>query len=301
MGFFDRVGEGWKVFKDSMAFVFKKPIFLVPILFSWIIVATVVLYNRYYFPDLGNFWLIVLYIYLLIVIMAFAISMGNIVMLELIQQIESGERTSFAKALKEAFGYDLIKVIPIALIWAVAWLIIVILRALTSKARKGGKAEPSTKDAAMTLSGMNTPFSFWKLGLNMLEKLIRMVVFMALPAVAWENKGPFAAYKKSFLVIKKHPTQFLTSYSLTFAAGMVMALPLLPIYILNEMEVALSTNVWVAVIIYVGFIWTLEIYLEQMSVGMLYLWHMKWAKKGSKGELSSVKKPDLFDGAYELK
>ncbi len=301
MGFFDKVGEGWKVFKDSMSFIFKKPVFLVPIFFSWIVVATVVLYNRYYFPDLGNFWLIILYIYFLIVIMAFTISMANIVMLELIQQIETGKKTSLSKALGEAFGYNLIKVIPIALIWGIAWLIIVILRALTSKARKGGKAEPSAKDAAMTLSGMNTPFSFWRLGLNMLEKLVRMVVFMALPAVAWENKGPFAAYKKSFQIIKRHPTQFFTSYSLTFAAGIVMALPLLPIYILNELEVALPTNIWIGVIIYVGIIWTLEIYLEQMAVGMLYMWHLKWVKNGSKGELSSVNRPDLFDEIHELK
>ena len=301
MAFFNSVGEGWKVFKDSMSFIFKKPVFLVPIFFCWIVVAFVTLYNRYYFPDLGSFWLIVVYIYFLIVILAFSMCMSNIVMLELVQQLESGKKTSLLNALKEAFGYDLIRVIPIALIWGIVWLIIVILKALTSKARKGEKAEPSVKDAAMTLSGMNTPFSFWGLGLNMLEKAVRMTVFLALPAVAWEGKGPFAAYKKSFQIIKKHPTQFLTSYTLTLAAAGVMALPLLPIYICNKLEIALPSSVWLAVIIYAGIIWTLEIYLEQMSVGMLYLWHMKWEKKGSKGELSSVQRPDLFDNTYELK
>jgi len=45
---------------------------------------------------------------------------------------------------------------------------------------------------------------------------------MALPAVAWENQGPFSAFKKSFQILKKHPVQFLTSYSLTFAAGVVI-------------------------------------------------------------------------------
>ena len=301
MAFFNSIGEGWKVFYDSMTFIFKKPVFLVPIFFSWIVIAVVTLYNRYYFPDLGSFRLILLYIYFLIVILTFSISMSNIVMLELVQQMESGKNTSLLKALKEAFGYDILRVIPIALIWGIVWLIILILEVITSKARKGEKAEPSVKDAAMALSGMNTPFSFWRLGLRMLEKLVRMVVFMALPAVAWENKGPFAAYKKSFQIIKKHPAQFLTSYSLTLAAAGVMALPLLPIYILNKLEIALPTCIWVAVIIYAGIIWTLEIYLEQMSVGILYLWHMKWEKKGSKGELSSVAKPDLFDSIYELK
>ncbi len=300
MVFFSKVGEGWKTFKDSIAFIFKKPVFLIPIFFSWIVVATVVLYNRYYFPEFQSFWFIVLYIYFLIVIMSFSIIFVNTIMLELIQQIETGKKTSFSKALKETLGSNLIKIIPIALIWALVWLFIVILRALTSKARKGGKAQPSARDAARTLSGMNSPFSLSRLGLSMMEKAIRMTVFLALPAVAWENQGPFSAFKKSFSIIKKHPVQFLTSYSLTFVAGVVMALPLIPIYILDELEVVLPSIVWVAVIIYVGIIWTLEVYLEQMSVGMLYLWHMKWLKKGGQGELSSVKKPDLFDEIHEL-
>ena len=299
MSIFHRAHDGWSVFKESAFFIFKKPIFLVPILFSWFIVASVILYNRYYFPAFQSFGFAVLYVYFLIIIMAFSICMSNIVMLEMMQQMESGKKVSLGRALGEACGYDLIKVIPIALIWGVVWLIIVILRSFTR--RNENKPEPSVEDAAQTLSGMNTPFSFARLGLDMLEKLVRMVVFMALPAVAWENKGPFAAYKRSFHIIRTHPVQFLTSYSLTFAAGVVMALPLLPISILSKMKVPLPTGVWIAVLIYVGIIWTLEIYLEQMSVGMLYLWHLKWEKKGRKGDLSSVKMPDLFDNVHELK
>ncbi len=299
MAILKSIHEEWRLFKDSFSVLFAKPIFLLPIFVSWIVVAVVVLYNRYYFPDLGSLGLIVLYLYFLIVIMAFTISMANIVMLELMQQMETGQKLSLSKALKEAFGYDLIKVIPVALIWGLVWLIIVLLRSL--KRRSESKPEPSVQDAAMTLSGMNTPFSFFRLGLDMMEKLVRMVVFMALPAIAWENKGPFAAYKKAFHVIKTHPVQFLTSYSLTFAAGVLMALPLLPIYFLAKMKVALPTEVWIGVLIYVGLIWTLEIYLEQMSVGLLYLWHLKWEKRGGKGDLSSVAKPDLLDKVYELK
>lgn len=299
MAILNSIREEWHLFKDSFSVLFAKPIFLLPIFVSWIVVAAVVLYHRYYFPNFESLGLIIFYLYFLIIIMAFTISMANIVMLELMQQMETGEKLSLSKALHEAFGYDLIKVIPVALIWGLVWLIIVLLRSL--KRRSESKPEPSVQDAAMTLSGMNTPFSFFRLGLDMMEKLVRMVVFMALPAIAWENKGPFAAYKKSFHIIKKHPVQFLTSYSLTFAAGVLMALPLLPIYFMAKMKIALPTEVWIGVIIYVGLIWTLEIYLEQMSVGLLYLWHLKWEKKGRKGDLSSVAKPDLLDKVYELK
>ncbi len=134
----------------------------------------------------------------------------------------------------------------------------------------------------------------------MLEKLIRMVVFAVLPAIAWENKGPWQAWKKGSSVVRKHPGQFLTNYGLTAAAGVVMALPLIPIYLLSEAEVQLPDVVWLGVIIYSGIIWTIEIYLEQMSVAILYMWHLKWEHYGIDGDLSTVPRPDLLDGITEF-
>ena len=300
MVFFKKVGEGWETFKESIVFLFKKPIFLIPIFLSWIVVAFVVLYNRYYFPGFQGFWFIIIYVYIMIVIISFSIIFANSIMLAMVYQIETGEKISFSKALGKTFS-NIFKIIIISLIWALLWLFILILRALTSKARKGRKAQPSMRDAGRTLSGMNTPFSFVRLGLNMMEKAIRMTIFMTLPPIIWEREGPISGFKKSFSVIKQHPAQFLTAYSLTFMAGVLMALPLIPIHILDEIGVSLSATVWFAVIIYIGIIWTLEIYLEQMSVGILYMWHIKWLKKGGHGELSSVKKPCLLDDVHELK
>lgn len=231
--------------------------------------------------------------------MSFSIIFANSIMLSMVYQIETGKKISFSNALGKAFS-NIFKIITISLVWALIWLFILILEALTSKVIQD-KVEPSFSDAGRTLSGMNTPFSFARLGFNMMEKAIRMTIFMALPPIIWGKKGTISGFKKSFSVIKQHPAQFLTTYSLTVMAGILMALPLIPVYILDDMGVVLSATVWIVVIIYVGIIWTLEIYLEQMSVGMLYLWHMKWEKKGSKGELSSVSKPDLFDDTYELK
>ncbi|MCD6549181.1 hypothetical protein J7K41_00500 [Candidatus Micrarchaeota archaeon] len=284
-----------------MAVLFKKPVLLLPLFFSWVIFALVVLYGRYYFPDFHNVWLAVLYVYLLLTVISSAVLFSNTVLLELIQQMETGKKTSLIKALRETVTSDLIRVIPIALIWSFVWLIILILRALTRK-RRGTRHEPSLKDAAKTLSGMNAnPVSWFGLGLDMLEKLVRMTVFTTLPAVTWENKGPVDAFKRGFEVIKRHPVQFLTSYSLTLLAVAFVSLPLVPIYLLDKQGVELPSAVWLGVLIYAGVVWTLEVYLEQMAVAVLYLWHLKWLKAGGKGPLSSVKKPDLFDDVYELK
>lgn len=304
MAFFESVSEGWKLFTDSLRFLFKKPIFLIPIFFSWILVAGIILYLRYYWNMPNDLGMKLLAIFLFIFLITLIICIANIVMLEFMQQIESGEKISFFKALKETVFLDLLKTIPVSLIWAIIWFIILIIRVLTSKKKDRGSSrpEPSPRDAALTLSGANSgPFTWLNLGLNMFEKIIRMYIFLTLPAIAWENKGPFSAFKRSLEILKRHPMQFLTTYTLTGLASLFMAIPLIIIIEMDKSGYVFSSLFWTVVIIYECIIWTVGIYMEQMSVGLLYLWHIKWVKYGSKGELSDVPKPDLLDNVYELK
>lgn len=299
----DELGEGWKLFTDSFRFLLRRPVFFVPIFFSWILVASLILYLRYYFAAPGDLGLLFLTIFGAVFLITLTVCVANIMMLEFMQQMEYGENISFGKAAKEAVFSDLVKVVPVALVWAIVWFIILMIRALTSK-KKGGNSrpEPSPRDAALTLGGADSgPFSWLGLGLRMFEKIVRMYVFLALPAIAWENRGPFSAFNRSLEVIKKHPLQFITTYTLTGIASLFMAVPLIVVFYLDKSGTAFSPVFWTGVIIYEGFIWTLGIYLEQMSVGLLYLWHLKWVKSGSAGELSSIPKPDLLDNFYELR
>jgi len=297
MGFFTGISQGFKLFTDSLVVLVKKPVFLIPLFFSWFVFAGVVLYIRYYF-DFPDFTQAALYLYLLIFLITFIISLANVMMLELVQQIESGKEMSFGEALSDTI-VNILKIIPVAAIWAFIWVIIIILRSLTSK-KRGNKAEPSARDAARTLGGASGSFSFIKLGLSMIEKVVRMTVFLTLPAIAWENRGPFSAFGTAFRIIKKHPLQFITTYTMTGAAALLMALPLIPVFILDDIGMNFSPAFWTVIIIYECIIWTLGIYLEQMSVGLLYLWHLKWQKNGSKGDLSTVKRPHLLDNVYEF-
>ncbi len=286
----DLVG-GWELLKDSFRLLKHRPLFLIPIFFAWIIYASGVLFFYFfYFPNTFRELLWSIFIFLSLV--CFVISMANIVMLTLMQQIEYGRKISFKEALKESFIKDSLKVLPISMLWALIWLIILILEAITSRFR-GSEKTPSLKNAAIVLSGTDTPFSWSGLGLRMLEKLIRMVIFLSLPAIAWENKGPVSSLKKSFEIIRKHPIQFLSAYGLTLGAFIALSIPLIPIGIALRLEIELPSIVWLGVIIYSGVIFILNIYLEQMVTGLLYLWHLKWQKAGEKGPLYRIEKPEL--------
>jgi hypothetical protein len=134
------IAEGWKFFKTSFRILFKKPIFLLPIIISWIVAAGIILYARYYFPTTHSLLLDLLFVYLFVFIIAYVIVLMNLLMLEFVQQIESGEKISFSKAVKELFSWDAIAVIPLAIFFATVWFIILVLEALTSKSREKRKA-----------------------------------------------------------------------------------------------------------------------------------------------------------------
>ena len=75
--------------------------------------------------------------------------------------------------------------------------------------------------------------------------------------------------------------QFLTTFTVTEIASLFMAIPLAIIFYLEDAGMVFSSAFWIGVIIYEGIVWTLGIYLEQMSVSLLYLWHLKWVQNGS--------------------
>ncbi len=302
MAFFRSVKEGWLLLADSVRILVKKPILTIPILVSWFIFACVVLFIEYYLNqrfEQINFGIYISAFFILLFLVTMVICMSNIVMLEIIEQIESGEKVKFSKALKKGFA-NIFNIIPLAVIWAVIWLFLLFLESSSKQKKDKSGKDLTAENAAKTLAGADTPFTWRKLGIDMLGKILRMWIFLALPAIAWQEKGPFKALGESTKIIRKHPVQFLTSYTLTGATALVMALPLIPILYADELGYVFSSAIWTGVIIYECIIWTFSIYLEQMSVGLLYLWHMKWEKKGGKGNLSSVKKPELLDEFYEL-
>lgn len=298
----NKFSEGSKLFKDAFRLLFKKPVFLVPIFLCWLVVAFMVLYVRYYFPFPEPLGAALLWVYFFIFVMAYTICLSNIVMLELMQQMEKGENTSLLKALGETITLDSIKIIPIAIVWSIIWFILALLKALTKRKRSSdSRPEPSLEDAARTLGGANNgPFTWLGLGLSLIQDIVRMTIFLALPAIAWENKGPFSAFKTAFSIIRRHPIQFLTAYTLTTITGIFMALPLIPIFLASKAEIDLPGTVWLGVIIYEGIIWTLGIYIEQMTTALLYIWHIRWVNYGSVGDLTTAPKPHLLDEFEDL-
>ncbi len=301
---FKGIKNGWELVIESIKIFIHYPKFLVPLVISWLIYAPTLLYLKYFFNgDAYSSLQLFLIIFGIIFIFAFILSFSCSVLLELIQQFESHQKMRLAKAFVDTLAHNTTRILPIVFVWTIIWFILLIIEALLSKAKNRGKESFNAENAAKTLAG-DKEFSLSGAFVRALEKGIRMVVFLILPAIAWENLSFIQAVKKGIAVFRANLVAFATGFMLTEFAGVIILLPLaLLFYISDTMKVMFADWVWIAVIIYTAFAWSYSIYLEQMFAAHLYLWHLKWEKEAKRAQeegrripaITDVPKPSLLD------
>jgi hypothetical protein len=276
--------KGWGLLVHSMNVFKAYPSFLLPILTVWSVYAPTVLYLKYGYQwnqhgleeDLG---VAALFLFGL----SFLILMSCAVVLEMIRQIEVGN-PSLIRATAKALGKDMFRVLPLSIVWATIWFVLTVIEAFLSKKKESNDDNTLTaQNAAATIANYRE-FSFSAAFIDALKKGVRMVMFLIMPAIAWENLGFLAATKKGLSVLRTHLGDFGSGYALTYAAAAIVFLPGI-IFELgtgrhgNPPLIHFPDSVWVGTIIYVGLAWSFCIYLEQMFMAQLYLWHMKWESK----------------------
>lgn len=309
---FEGIENGLHLIKDSIRVFRHHPSFLIPLLIVWIVYGSVILYLQYGLNwDSFTATQVFLIIFGAIFIFAFLLSFSCSMLLELIQQIESGKKTSLLKAFTSTIAYNLIKMIPLIIVWTIIWFILLVLQAIFSKRGKREKRKFTAENAARTLAGHGGSFSLSGAFFESLQKGVRMIVFLILPAMVWENLSFGKAVKKGISVFRAHFTEFATGFVLTALAAIILFLPpSLLFYISDKAEVDFPAWVWTIAIIYIAFAWSYTIYLEQMFVAELYLWDMKWEREIRKnpaknseylaGGLRSVERPRILDEVPDL-
>jgi hypothetical protein len=303
------VKNGWQLIKESIKVFNRYPKFIIPLLVTWLFYALIVLYLEYCFNYDGyTGFQIFLIVFGIIFVFAFLLSFSCSMLLELIQQIESGKEMSVVSAFKYTLTYNTIKILPIVFIWTIVWVVLIVIQAILSKSKKRGKTSFSAENAAKTLAGFQE-ISFSKAFFEVLEKGFRMVIFLILPAISWENLSFWKSVKKGIGVFKSNLSVFVTGFVLTSLASFIIFLPpALLFYISEELKISFPDWVWVITIIYISFAWSYSIYLEQMFTAELYLWNYKWEKEVVKAQaenrpipkLNDIPRPSILDEVNDL-
>ncbi|MEK9130158.1 MAG: hypothetical protein AAB526_02065 [Patescibacteria group bacterium] len=306
---FKGIKSGWQLVRESMKVFNHYPKFIVPLLITWLIYAPMVLYLEYWFNwDVYSEAQIYLIVFSVIFIFAFILSFSCSVLLELIQQLESGKQINIKSAFWHTLRHNTLKMLPIIIVWTIIWFILLIIQVLLSKDERSEKKSYSSENAAKTLAGYQG-FTFSRAFFEALEKGIRMIVFLILPGIAWENLNFWKSTKKGIAVFKSNLSAFVTGFLLTeFVWYLIMIPPIILFFLSDEMGVSFSDKIWFITSIYIAFAWSYSIYLEQMFAAELYLWNHKWEKEVLKAQLegrpipllNDILKPSILDESHDL-
>ena len=303
--------SSWKLSRESTKLFFKYPKFLVPLLLNWTFYALIVLYLKFSVNwelfTMGETFLVAFGV---ILFFALLLTFSCSVLLELIQQLESGRELSLTVAMINSLNKSLLRSLPIVLIWSILWFILIIIQAFLSKKadQNNSNEEFSAENITKTLSGFER-MTFPRVLFKTLGKGMRMVIFLILPAIVWDNLSFKKAIKKGYKVFETHLSAFATGLVLTEVAAFIVFFPSAVILqIASESVAPFPEWVWLIVILYIAFAWSYSMYLEQMFSAELYLWNRKWEKEvnlaGQENRaipaLGDVDRPSLLDEDYEL-
>jgi len=311
----DRFRDSFAIIKYCFTAIIKWPVLITPLLFCWALYAPLVLYIKFGLKTKGMPVMTQLGIsFIIICILSFILSISCLWVLELMRQIEIKGRVNLFEAFFNLLVRDVIRALPIMILWAFIWFILFVLSVIFSKKHNDDDNNQSltAESAAETLMGTNN-ISFSGAFFSAVEKAVRMIVFLIYPAIAWEGRNSFDAIKRGMQILKGHLKKFVGGYILTEVAAALVYLPAAILYeIHSRLHVQYPDWVWVTILIYLAFAWSLSMLLEQLYTADLYTWNAKWEHecrkikhaKGPKAKLpslSKVKPPSLLDDTPDMK
>ena len=267
--------SGWRIIKNSFLVFQKYPQFIIPLLIQQVVSAPILLYLAFgsgYFFDTYFIWILLAAVFCI----ALLLTVCCLILLELIEQLETQQQINFWTAVKRALGRDAFKALPLVIIWTIIWFILLVIEALLSKAERQ-RENLSAESAARVLQGASTTVSESLFAL--LEKGIRMSIFFILPGIAWQGLSFSRATGQAFRMVRSHLGIFISGFVLATVVQTIIFLPAGIIFALSDgNQIQFPTWVWIITILYIFLAWSYTIYTEQMFSATLYLWELKWQK-----------------------
>jgi hypothetical protein len=299
------VKTGFELVVDSGRVFRRYPRLVVPLLGTWVVIAALTLWWQFFRPSLAQRGLLVLG-FGVIFLQAFVLALSCSLLLEMVEQVERGGAPSLSRALGDTVRENLLSMLPLIVVWSVVWFLLSVVEAFFED-DSGEPGDFSAENAARALGGGNT--SLLGLGFDALKKGVRMLVFLVLPAIAWEDRDFVAASRRGYGVFRDNVAAIATGFSLTYLVAGALFLPAVVIFEASDLGlITLSATEWSLVVGYLGVAWSFSIYLEQMFVADLFLWHKEWeqavdaARRDGRSEPSmrDVPRPTLLDDVASL-
>lgn len=309
---FQGIKNGGSLIGEAIKALIKYPNMLLPLLLCWSLYAPLLVYLKFHLPwgdyDTPTQFIIA---FSFVLLLSIIFSWSAFMLLEQIRQIEMGEKSSILKSISKSIENTIIA-LPIAIVWAAIWFALTVIEAML---RRGSNSEDdddneefNAENVAKTVAGYEE-FSLSGAFFDALKKGVRMLAFLIYPAIAWEKLGTLKSVKKGLGVANTHKTEFATGFVITELAAFLVFLPPAILFLISgKFEVDFPDFVWFGTMVYCAFAWSFALFLEQMFVAELYLWHLIWEKEvrlakatfKPEPKLEDVKRPSVMDNVADL-
>ena len=269
----EKFSRSFEILMDGFKAYLKYPVLIIPIIFhimsSLLILVVLFLNVRPYISDTNTIPTdVVVYIALgTCLLICATYTIGSFMMLEFIQQIEMGEKINVGKAFYESFCKDLIKGLPLMIIWTIISFI--------GKCLKGKRSKET-----------------------FIGTCIRMSLYCIFPAIAWEDYDSIGAVKRGIKVLKHTYSEVFFSIIQTSFVGFLLAVPialLIGIMVIFQVNVQTCFLLVLLIIGYAIFVGTLCEYIGQMFTASLYIWYIKWERETRNAKINHTSEPSLYD------
>lgn len=325
MKYLASIKSSFRILAGAIKAMFRHPIVLVPLFILWG-VYILGAYFYYYKVDFSrlkkehfdySYGLILLCSGLIINALTILISCS--ILMEIIQQKETGKRINLGKAIADTFLKNGFKLILLSIIWLILFLLLgiiqwIVKRKINQTVRRTGIRNISAKgitmnaDTLQDMTGIHTESVLSAL-FKGLARGIRMMCFLIVPAFAWENLGFGKSLSRGTRILKARIHEFITGFALSSLIKYLIGLPIgVMIYFAYKKGYHFDSWQLIAVALYALFTWSFMIFLEQFFIAELYLWQLKYERAcviaGEQGvpmpSIESIERPSFLDDMPDL-
>jgi len=274
---FQRFKNGFKLFVKTLAILPKYPILLIPLALACAVHIAIIFYAQYYFPKNLEFWPTFWLVFFLIYISSFSLCLACAGCLEMLEHMSIDKKINWPNFYKDIIK-ELPSLIVLAFIWAIIWIVLLIIEVLTSKKEERKKRESfSMGGFTKKIAGIDHEVNIGGVILDLIKKYVRMAALLTIPIITWKNKGVFSSIKEGLSIMFGNLAEFITGFALTEIGSIaIFFIPAFLIYLETESEtITYSNTTWTILFVWIAIAWIITIYLEQMFVTLLFIYDQK--------------------------
>lgn len=302
--------DDFHILKVALKSFLRFPVFGMPLLFVWCIYISMFIYFKWHFDWYHlNKTESILILFSIVYVFSLLLSLSCSILLELIQQKETGKSLNIFKSLWDTLTKNIAQILVVSFVWAFIYFILSLLQALVNRKKETSEDDDeSMENVALALSG-HAHYSGESITIKTLKKGIRMVVFLIMPAIAWENMNLRTSVKRGTYILKHRIGDFISFYTLSYLITFIVFIPPMVLaWMKRNLEMDFPAEIWFMSIVYIAFAWSFSVYIEQMLMAELYLWHLKWEREVRCAEehgtnvpaFEEVEIPSVLDNKMDL-